>query len=60
MTENIAGALILIILMGVIIYFFVKNKKEGKDNYSDLNDGSGNLPGKIMSKEIQGTQAISM
>tara|TARA_B100000900_G_scaffold395947_1_gene394805 strand:+ start:1419 stop:1556 length:138 start_codon:yes stop_codon:yes gene_type:complete len=45
MTENIAGALILIILMGVIIYFFVKNKKEGKDNYSDLSDGSGNLPG---------------
>ena len=44
MTENIAGALILIILMGVIIYFFVKNKKEGKDNYSDLNDGSGNPP----------------
>ena len=43
MTENIAGALILIILMGVIIYFFVKNKKEGKDNYSDLNDGSGNF-----------------
>ena len=45
MTENIAGALILIILVGVIIYFFVKNKKEGKDNYSDLNYGSGNLPG---------------
>ena len=45
MTENIAGALLLIILMGVIIYFFVKNKKEVKDNYSDLNDGSGNLPG---------------
>ena len=44
MTENIAGALILIILVGVLIYFFVKNKKEGKDNYSDLNDGSGNLP----------------
>ena len=42
MTENIAVALIIIILVGVIIYFFVKNKKEGKDNYSDLNDGSGN------------------
>ena len=44
MTENISGALILLILVGVIIYFFIKNKKEGKDNYSDLNDGSGNLP----------------
>lgn len=44
MIENISGALILLILVGVIIYFFIKNKNEGKDNYSDLNDGSGNPP----------------
>jgi hypothetical protein len=44
MIENISGALILHILIAVIIYFFIKNKKEGKDDYSDLNDGSGNLP----------------
>jgi hypothetical protein len=44
MVENIAGASILIILIGILIYFFIKNKKEGKDNYSDLNDGSGNQP----------------
>ena len=44
MVENIAGASILIILIGILIYFLVKNKKEGKDNYSDLNDGSGNPP----------------
>jgi len=28
--------------MGFIIYFYCKNKKEGKDDYSGFNDGSGN------------------
>ena len=45
MTENIVGLFFLVALIVLIIFFYLKNKKEGKDNYSDLNDGSGNLPG---------------
>ena len=34
--------IIFVSLIGVIIYFLIKNKNEGKDDYSGLNDGSGN------------------
>ena len=43
MSENILGVLIIIFLVVVIVFFYFKNKKEGKDNYSDMHDGSGNI-----------------
>lgn len=41
MIENIIGGLILSLLLFLIVHFYLKNKKEGKDNYDSLNDGSG-------------------
>ncbi len=38
MSENIFG--VLIFLFVIIIFFYFKNKKEGKDNYSNMHDGS--------------------
>tara|TARA_B100000963_G_C22326914_1_gene536830 strand:+ start:15 stop:149 length:135 start_codon:yes stop_codon:yes gene_type:complete len=43
MTENIIALLFLIALIVLIIIFYLKNKKEGKDDYSGMNDGSGNI-----------------
>tara|TARA_X000000368_G_scaffold91436_1_gene69865 strand:+ start:430 stop:564 length:135 start_codon:yes stop_codon:yes gene_type:complete len=43
MTENIVALLFLIALIVLIIIFYLKNKKEGKDDYSGMNDGSGNI-----------------
>ncbi len=43
MSENILGVLIIIFLVVVIVFFYFKNKKEGKDDYSDMHDGSGNI-----------------
>ena len=43
MTENIIGLFFLIALIVLIIIFYLKNKKEGKDDYSGMNDGSGNI-----------------
>jgi|TARA_Y100000996_G_C22405427_1_gene594902 uncharacterized membrane protein len=43
MSENILGGLIIIFLVVVIFFFYFKNKKEGKDDYSDMHDGSGNI-----------------
>ncbi len=43
MLENIFGVLIFLFLVVIIIFFYFKNKKEGKDNYSDMHDGSGNI-----------------
>tara|TARA_B100000945_G_C20155689_1_gene490680 strand:- start:303 stop:437 length:135 start_codon:yes stop_codon:yes gene_type:complete len=43
MTENFFGILIFIILIALVLFFYNKNKKEGKDNYEDMNDGSGNI-----------------
>jgi Tfp pilus assembly protein PilW len=41
MIENLIGGLILSLLLFLVVYFYLKNKKEGKDNYDGLNDGSG-------------------
>ena len=43
MTENIIGLFLLVALIVLIIIFYLKNKKEGKDDYSGMNDGSGNI-----------------
>ena len=43
MRENIVGLFFLVALIGLIIIFYLKNKKEGKDDYSGMNDGSGNI-----------------
>lgn len=43
MTENIVGLFFLFALIVLIIIFYLKNKKEGKDDYSGMNDGSGNI-----------------
>ena len=43
MTENIIGLFILVALIVLIIIFYLKNTKEGKDDYSGMNDGSGNI-----------------
>ena len=43
MTENIVGLFFLVTLIALIIIFYLKNKKEGKDDYSGMNDGSGNI-----------------
>ena len=43
MTENIVALLFLIALIVLIIIFYLKNKKEGKGDYSGMNDGSGNI-----------------
>tara|TARA_B100000927_G_C16412043_1_gene447716 strand:+ start:965 stop:1099 length:135 start_codon:yes stop_codon:yes gene_type:complete len=43
MTENIIGLLLLVALIVLIIIFYLKNTKEGKDDYSGMNDGSGNI-----------------
>lgn len=43
MTENIVSLFFLIALIILIIIFYLKNKKEGKDDYSGMNDGSGNI-----------------
>jgi Na+/H+-dicarboxylate symporter len=40
--EDLIAIIVFSILMGLIIYFYIKNKKEGKDDYSGFNDGSGN------------------
>lgn len=45
MNEDIFGVIILITLIGFIGYFYFKNKKENKDDYTEFNDGSGNIPG---------------
>jgi hypothetical protein len=41
MIDNLIGGLILSLLVFLVVYFYLKNKKEGKDNYDNLNDGSG-------------------
>ena len=43
MTENIVGLFFLVALIVLIIIFYLKNKKEGKDDYSGMNDDSGNI-----------------
>ena len=43
MTENFFGLLIILVLIALVLFFYIKNKKEGKDNYDDMNDGSGNI-----------------
>tara|TARA_B100001248_G_scaffold257392_1_gene239822 strand:- start:704 stop:838 length:135 start_codon:yes stop_codon:yes gene_type:complete len=43
MTENFFGLLIILVLIALVLFFYIKNKKEGKDNYEDMNDGSGNV-----------------
>tara|TARA_B100001248_G_C27005682_1_gene285373 strand:+ start:392 stop:526 length:135 start_codon:yes stop_codon:yes gene_type:complete len=43
MRENIVGLFFLVALIVLIIIFYLKNKKEGKDDYSGMNDGSGNI-----------------
>lgn len=45
MNENIFGLIILFIIIGLIGYFYSKNKKENKDDYNGISDGSGNIPG---------------
>ena len=41
MIDNLTGGLILSFLVFLLVYFYLKNKKEGKDDYNGLNDGSG-------------------
>ena len=43
MRENIVGLFFFVALIVLIIIFYLKNKKEGKDDYSGMNDGSGNI-----------------
>jgi len=40
--EDLIAIIIFTILIGLVIYFYKKNKKEGKDDYSGFNDGSRN------------------
>ena len=41
MIDNLIGRLIFYFLVFLIVHFYLKNKKEGKDDYDGLNDGSG-------------------
>ena len=43
MKENFFGLLIILVLIALVLFFYIKNKKEGKDNYEDMNDGSGTV-----------------
>tara|TARA_B100000575_G_C23006164_1_gene579706 strand:- start:88 stop:222 length:135 start_codon:yes stop_codon:yes gene_type:complete len=43
MIQDFFGLTIIVILIALVLFFFIKNKKEGKDNYEDMNDGSGNI-----------------
>ena len=45
MNKKIFGLIILFIIIGLIGYFYSKNKKENKDDYNGISDGSGNIPG---------------
>ena len=42
--EDLIAIIIFVAMIGFIIYIFMKNKNEGKDDYSGFNDGSGNIP----------------
>ena len=48
MTENFFGLLIILVLIALVLFFYIKNKKEGKDNYEDMNDGSGTVNWQIL------------
>ena len=41
MIDNLTGGLILSFLVFLLVYFYLKNKKEAKDDYNGLTDDSG-------------------
>ena len=43
MIGDLFGVLIIVLIIYFIIHLYLKNKREGKGDYSDFNDGSGNI-----------------
>ena len=43
MIEDLFGVLIVALIVYFIIHLYLKNKREGKYDYTDFNGGSGNI-----------------
>ena len=43
MIGDLFGVLIIALIIYFIIHLYLKNKREGKDDYTDFNDGTGNI-----------------
>ena len=43
MIGDLFGVLIIVFIIYVIIHLYLKNKREGKDDYTNFKDGSGNI-----------------
>jgi|DEB0MinimDraft_12_1074336.scaffolds.fasta_scaffold23407_5 hypothetical protein len=43
MIEDLFGVLIIALIVYFIIHLYLKNKREGKVDYTDFNGGSGNI-----------------
>ena len=43
MIEDLFGVLIIALIVYFIIHLYLKNKREGKDDYTDFNGVSGNI-----------------
>ena len=43
MIGDLFGVLIIALIIYFIIHLYLKNKREGKDDYTNFNDGSGNI-----------------
>ena len=43
MIEDLFGVLTIVLIIYFIIHLYLKNKREGKDDYTDFNGESGNI-----------------
>ena len=43
MIEDLFGVLIIALIIYFIIHLYLKNKREGKDDYTDFSGGAGNV-----------------
>ena len=43
MIGDLFGVLIIALIVYFIVRLYLKNKREGKDDYTDVNGGAGNI-----------------
>ena len=43
MIGDLFGVLIIVLIVYFIVRLYLKNKREGKDDYTDFNGGAGNI-----------------
>ena len=43
MIEDLFGVLTIVLIIYFIIHLYLKNKREGKDDYTDFNGETGNI-----------------